>query len=112
MIATRPGMLGIERSQAYPTAALVSGLQSRARIPLLVAGDFERGTAMRLEEGTSFPHAMAVAAARRPEDAYTMGRITALEARAAPAAKTEKARVRLRNVFSIPEPSERNQDHC
>ena len=83
MIATRPGMLGIERSQVYATAALVNGLQSRARIPLLVAGDFERGTAMRLEEGTSFPHAMAVAAARRPEDAYTMGRITALEGRAA-----------------------------
>ncbi len=83
MIATRPGMLGIERSQVYATAALVNGLQSRARIPLLVAGDFERGTAMRLEEGTSFPHAMAVAAAGRPEDAYTMGRITALEARAA-----------------------------
>ena len=83
MIATRPGMLGIERSQVYATAALVSGLQSRARIPLLVAGDFERGTAMRIEEGTSFPHAMAVAAAGRPEDAYTMGRITAIEARAA-----------------------------
>jgi beta-glucosidase-like glycosyl hydrolase/CubicO group peptidase (beta-lactamase class C family) len=83
MIATRPGMLGIERSQVYATAALVSALQSRARVPLLVAGDFERGTAMRLEEGTSFPHAMAVAATRRPEDATTMGRITALEARAA-----------------------------
>ena len=83
MIATRPGALGIERSHVYPTAALVNALQQRARIPLLVAGDFERGTAMRLEEGTSFPWAMAVAAGGRPEDAYTLGRITALEARAA-----------------------------
>ncbi len=82
MIATRPGALGIERSHVFPTAALVNSLQQRARIPLLVAGDFERGTAMRLEEGTSFPHAMAVAATGRPEDAYTMGRITALEGRA------------------------------
>ena len=82
MVETRPGPLGIERSQAYPTAALANLLQGRAKVPLLISADFERGTAMRLEEGTSFPHAMAVAATGRPEDAYTMGRITALEARA------------------------------
>ena len=83
MIATRPGGLGIERSQVYGTAALVDLLQRRAQIPLLVAGDFEHGTAMRLSEGTSFPHAMAVAATGRAEDAYTVGHITAIEARAA-----------------------------
>jgi beta-glucosidase-like glycosyl hydrolase/CubicO group peptidase (beta-lactamase class C family) len=47
-----------------------------------VGADFERGTAMRLQEGTSFPEAMAVAATGHAEDAYLMGRITALEARA------------------------------
>ena len=83
ILHTRPGTLGIERSKVYPGAALANVLQSRARIPLLVASDFERGTAMRLEEGTSFPHAMAVAATGRTEDAYTVGRITALEARSA-----------------------------
>jgi beta-N-acetylhexosaminidase len=83
MVHTRTGPFGIQRSQVYPTAALANLLQNRAKIPLLVAGDFERGTAMRLAEGTSFPHAMAVAATGRPEDAYTIGRITALEARAA-----------------------------
>src|SRR4029077_14871239 len=57
-------------------------LQKASRIPLLFAADFERGTAMRLENGTSFPHAMAVAATGRPEDAYAVGRITAAEARA------------------------------
>ena len=82
MLATRPGPVGIERGQAYATAAVTNLLQKSARIPLLFAADFERGTAMRLEEGTSFPHAMAVAAAGRPEDAYTVGRITATEARA------------------------------
>lgn len=81
MVETRSGALGIERSRAYPTAALANLLQSRAKIPLLIAADFERGTAMRLADGTSFPHAMAVAATGRPEDAYTIGRITALEAR-------------------------------
>src|SRR5579862_1155541 len=80
---TRRGPLGIERSRAYPTAALANLLQERAKVPLLIAGDFERGTAMRLEEGTSFPHAMAVAATGRTEDAYTVGRVTALEGRAA-----------------------------
>ena len=82
IIATRRGGLGIERSHAYPTAALVNSLQGRARVPLLVGADFERGTAMRLEEGTSFPQAMAVAATTDPEDAYAMGKITTLEARA------------------------------
>ncbi|MBZ5699418.1 MAG: serine hydrolase [Acidobacteriia bacterium] len=82
-IQTQGSPLGIERGQVYPTAVLVNMLQSHAKIPLLIAADFERGTAMRLEEGTSFPHAMAVAATGRPEDAYTMGKITALEARAA-----------------------------
>jgi beta-N-acetylhexosaminidase len=82
-IQTQGSPLGIERSQVYPTAVLVNTLQSHAKIPLLVAADFERGTAMRIDEGSSFPHAMAVAATGRPEDAYTMGRITALEAKAA-----------------------------
>lgn len=82
MLATRIGAFGIERGQPYATAAMINLLQKSARIPLLFAADFERGTAMRLEEGTSFPHMMAVAAAGRPQDAYTVGRITANEARA------------------------------
>lgn len=82
MLHTRAGPVGVERSEAYPAAAVANLLQRHAKIPLLVSGDFERGTAMRVNEGTSFPHAMAVAATGRPEDAYTMGRITALEARA------------------------------
>ena len=52
-------------------------------MPLLIGADFERGTGMRLDEGTSFPFAMAVAAADDPRDAYTVGKVTALEARAA-----------------------------
>lgn len=35
-------------------------LQSIADIPLLFAADFENGLPMRLEDGTSFPHAMAL----------------------------------------------------
>src|SRR5579862_9877008 len=81
-IQTQGSPLGVERSQVYPTAVLVNTLQRHAKVPLLVGADFERGTGMRIDEGTSFPYQMALAATGRPEDAYTMGKITALEARA------------------------------
>ncbi|HKF52509.1 MAG TPA: glycoside hydrolase family 3 N-terminal domain-containing protein, partial [Candidatus Acidoferrales bacterium] len=74
---------GVERSQVYPTAALSNELQRAAKIPLFVAADFENGTAMRLADGTSLPSAMAVAATGDPRDAFTAGKITAIEARAA-----------------------------
>jgi len=80
---TQGSPLGFLKSQAYPSAVLSNKLQAKSKLPLLIGADFERGTAMRLDEGTSFPTAMAVAAAGNPKDAYTMGKITALEARAA-----------------------------
>ena len=79
---TQGSPLGIVKSQAYPTAVLTNQLQAKSKLPLLVGADFERGTAMRLDEGTSFPTAMALAAAGDSRDAYTMGKVTALEARA------------------------------
>jgi beta-N-acetylhexosaminidase len=79
---TRMSPLGIVKSQAYPTAVLTNQLQAKSKLPLLIGADFERGTAMRLDEGTSFPTAMALAAGGNSKDAYTMGKITALEARA------------------------------
>ncbi|HEX8766569.1 MAG TPA: glycoside hydrolase family 3 N-terminal domain-containing protein, partial [Candidatus Acidoferrum sp.] len=82
IVITHGSPLGIVKSQAYPTAALANQLQSKSELPLLIGADFERGTAMRYDEGTSFPTAMAVAAAGNPKDAYTVGKITALEARA------------------------------
>jgi beta-N-acetylhexosaminidase len=80
--ATQASPLGIVKSQAYPTAVLTNQLQEKSKLPLLIGADFERGAAMRLDEGTSFPTAMALAAAGHPRDAYTMGKITTLEARA------------------------------
>src|SRR5713101_8048230 len=79
---TQGSPLGIVKSQAYPTAVLNNQLQAKSKLPLLVGADFERGTAMRLDEGTSFPTAMALAAGGNLKDAYTMGKITALESRA------------------------------
>src|SRR5208282_944337 len=79
---THGSPLGIVKDQVYPTAVLANQLQSKSKLPLLIGADYERGTAMRQDEGTSFPTAMAIAAAGSPKDAYTMGKITALEARA------------------------------
>src|SRR3979409_1059928 len=79
---TRMSPLGIVKSQVYPTAVLTNQLQAKSKLPLLIGADFERGAAMRLDEGTSFPTAMALAAAGNPADAYTMGKVTALEAQA------------------------------
>ena len=83
IVVTHITPLGIEKSQTYPTTVLVNQLQAKSKVPLLVGADFERGSAMRLDEGTSFPTQMAIAAGGDPRDAYTMGRITALEARQA-----------------------------
>ena len=82
IVITHGSPLGILKSQAYPTAVLANQLQAKSKLPLLIGADFERGTAMRYDEGTSFPTAMAVAAGGNPKDAYTMGKITAAEARA------------------------------
>ena len=79
---THGSPLGYVKSQAYPAAVLTNQLQSKSKLPLLFGADFERGTAMRLDEGTSFPTAMALAAGGNPKDAYAMGKTTALEARA------------------------------
>src|SRR2546425_6488760 len=59
---THGSPLGVVKSQAYPTAVLNNQLQAKSKLPLLIGADFERGTAMRLDEGTSFPTAMALAA--------------------------------------------------
>jgi beta-N-acetylhexosaminidase len=64
------------------TVAKLNALQRLAPLPLLVAADFEGGTTMRVAAGTPFPTQMGVGATGQIEDAYIMGRITGLEARA------------------------------
>jgi len=76
------GGIIMAQGDVYAEAVLLNRLQGLARIPLLVAADFERGTAMRVRRGTRFPEAMALGATRNAEYAYQMGRAVALEARA------------------------------
>jgi beta-N-acetylhexosaminidase len=57
-------------------------LQSMSETPLLISSDFERGTGMRVTDGTLFPNNMAIGAAGNFELAYQMGKSIAEETRA------------------------------
>ncbi|HET6204470.1 MAG TPA: glycoside hydrolase family 3 N-terminal domain-containing protein [Planctomycetota bacterium] len=63
-------------------ASLANELQSLARVPLLVAADYEAGAGFRIEGATRFPSNLALGAAGSEELAREEGRITALEGRA------------------------------
>ncbi len=78
------GIGGITISIGSPldAAAKLNALQRRSDLPLLVAADLEYGAAMRMVGATGFPMPMALGATGRELDAYQLGRITALEARA------------------------------
>jgi len=67
----------------YDVVTLLNQLQLECKIPLLVAGDFERGVLPAHLFGTTvFPHAMAFGAAGNLAYAEEFGRITAQESRA------------------------------
>lgn len=72
-----------ETNRRYEIVALLNQLQLEAKLPLLIAGDFERGVLpTRIFGTTVFPHAMAFGAARKLSYAEEFGRITAQESRA------------------------------
>ena len=70
-------------SRRIETVTLLNQLQQDSKLPLLIAGDFERGVLpARLFGTTVFPHAMAFGAAGKLAYAEEFGRITAQESRA------------------------------
>ena len=80
----RFGIGGFTFFQGEPMeqASLANDLQRRSRLPLLIGQDMEWGAGMRIEHTTTFPRTMALGAARDPALAYTVGYVTAREARA------------------------------
>jgi beta-N-acetylhexosaminidase len=68
--------------EVYETAELTNAFQKLAKVPLLMASDFERGTGNQVTGSTLFPPLMSLGAAGSADLAYAMGRITALEGRA------------------------------
>jgi len=67
------------KGNSVQQAEFTNKLQSLAEIPLLISQDCERGTGMRLNDGSIFPSNMALGATRNKELAYQMGKIIALE---------------------------------
>jgi beta-N-acetylhexosaminidase len=82
ILVNHTGVRGIQRAEPYALAAFVNRMQRTARIPLIVAGDFERGASMRVNGTTLFPHAMTFAAAGDPAATKYMGEVTARDSRA------------------------------
>ena len=72
----------VAKADPLQSARFINRMQHLAKVPLLVAGDFERGASMRIESTTIFPHAMAFAASGDPDEARVEGEITAKESRA------------------------------
>ncbi len=72
----------VQQAEPYAMATFLNRMQKAARVPLLVAGDFERGDSMRVVTETKFPHNMAFAATRDPELSRYEGAVTARQARA------------------------------
>ncbi|MBI3189955.1 MAG: beta-N-acetylglucosaminidase, partial [Ignavibacteriales bacterium] len=70
------------QGDVYETAEMINRCQEWSDIPLLVAADFEWGSAMRIRRGTRFPEAMAVGATRDTLLAYQMGKVIGKETRA------------------------------
>lgn len=76
------GGLIIFGGQVYESAILTNHFQELAKVPLLVASDFERGVGNQIDGATLFPPLMALGAADSEDLAYVMGKITAREGRA------------------------------
>ena len=76
------GGIILSAGEPYETAILLNRLQRLAKVPLLISADLESGTGSKIGGATLFPPLMSLGATGSEELAYTMGRVTALEARA------------------------------
>jgi beta-N-acetylhexosaminidase len=70
------------KNEPLEAAMLINQLQKDSEFPLIFGADFERGLGFRLNDVTSFPHAMAFGATGDVEFAREAARITAQESRA------------------------------
>jgi beta-N-acetylhexosaminidase len=78
---TKVGGFIFFKGSASGYAGLSNKLQGLSETPLLMSADFERGTGMRVTDGTLFPNNMAIGATNNPELAYKMGLSIAVESR-------------------------------
>lgn len=60
---------------------MIEQLQTLAEVPLIFCADFEYGLPMRLDEGTSFPHAMAISKTNDSLNSFKISRAIAKESK-------------------------------
>jgi beta-N-acetylhexosaminidase len=72
----------VRNAEPHAMAVFLNQMQRMAKVPLLVASDYERGASFRVSGGTRFPHSMAFGAANDLAASRFEGLITAREARA------------------------------
>jgi beta-glucosidase-like glycosyl hydrolase/CubicO group peptidase (beta-lactamase class C family) len=70
------------RGDIYGQALMTNKLQQMAKFPLWITQDMEFGAAMRVSGTTRFTPAMGIAATGDKRNAFMMGKITAIEAKA------------------------------
>ncbi len=76
------GGIIISVGSPYDIATKLNALQRRSKLPLLISADLEWGAGMRVVGATAFPMIMSAGATGDQRDAYTIGRVAALEGRA------------------------------
>jgi beta-glucosidase-like glycosyl hydrolase len=76
------GGIIISTGSPFDIAAKLNALQRRSRLPLLISADLEWGAGMRVTGATSFPMIMSAGATGDSLDAYSIGKVAALEGRA------------------------------
>jgi len=72
----------VHNAEPHAMALFFNQMQKLSKTPLLIAGDFERGSSMRVSDTIRFPFNMAFGAARDVEASRHQGVATAREARA------------------------------
>ncbi len=72
----------VRYAEPYAMAAFLNRMQKAARVPLIMAADFERGASMRVNGTTKFPHNMAYGATGNTVFSRQEGIAAAREARA------------------------------
>ena len=63
--------------------AFINEIQNRSKVPIIFEADIERGFGQRFPSGTDFPPMMAITATGNPKNAYDVGKIVAIESKAA-----------------------------
>ena len=78
-IDMQPGAILFRGAPAAVVRDKVERIQAKFDIPLLICGDFDRGSSNMIEEGTANGHQMLIGATGDPELAYKAGNLTARE---------------------------------